>query len=102
MSDRRNTVYITRRILHNKKCTFVVRSELINIIPSQDGETALTLASDCGHVDVVQQLLSGGIQLDSQDEVRYVTTELLCITLMTHHYLINNEFKVGVKSFGRG
>ena len=38
---------------------------------SQDGWTALMLASDSGHTDVVQLLLSSGAQVDLQDEVRH-------------------------------
>ena len=37
----------------------------------QDGWTALMLASDSGHTDVVQLLLSSGAQVDLQDEVRH-------------------------------
>ena len=36
----------------------------------QDGWTALMLASDSGHTDVVQLLLSSGAQVDLQDKVR--------------------------------
>ena len=36
----------------------------------QDGWTALGLASDNGHTDVVQLLLSSGAQVDLQDKVR--------------------------------
>ena len=38
-------------------------------ILSQDGWTALMLASDSGHTDMVQLLLSSGAQVDLQDEV---------------------------------
>ena len=37
----------------------------------QDGQTALMLASDGGHIVVVQLLLSSGAQVDLQDEVRH-------------------------------
>ena len=37
----------------------------------QDGWTALMLASDSGHTDVVQLLLSSGAQVALQDEVRH-------------------------------
>ena len=43
---------------------------LFHSIP-QDGWTALMLASDSGHTDVVQLLLSSGTQVDLQDEVRH-------------------------------
>ena len=38
---------------------------------AQDGRTALMRASDKGHVDVVQPLLSVGAQVDRQDKVRH-------------------------------
>ena len=37
----------------------------------QLGETALMRASDSGHTDVVQLLLSSGAQVDLQDKVRH-------------------------------
>ena len=37
----------------------------------QYGETALMKASDSGHTDVVQLLLSSEAQVDLQDEVRH-------------------------------
>ena len=40
-------------------------------MPPQNGQTALMLASDGGHIDVVQLLLSSGAQVDLQDEVRH-------------------------------
>ena len=43
---------------------------LFHSVP-QDGWTALMLASDSGHTDVVQLLLSSGAQVDLQDEVRH-------------------------------
>ena len=41
------------------------------ILSPQDGQTALMLASDGGHIHVVQLLLSSGAQADLQDEVRH-------------------------------
>ena len=41
------------------------------VLSPQDGQTALMLASDGGHIDVVQLLLSSGAQVDLQDEVRH-------------------------------
>jgi len=38
---------------------------------SQDGWTALMLASDSGHTDIVQLLLSSGAKLDLQNKVRH-------------------------------
>ena len=37
----------------------------------QDGWTALMLASDGGHTDIVQQLLSSGAKVDLQNKVRH-------------------------------
>ena len=37
----------------------------------QDGLTALMLASDGGHTDIVQQLLSSGAKVDLQSKVRH-------------------------------
>ena len=39
----------------------------------QDGWTALMWACDSGHTDVVQELLSGGVQVDLQTEVNQFT-----------------------------
>ena len=44
---------------------------IIPVLSPQDGQTALMLASDGGHNDVVQLLLSSGAQVDLQDEVRH-------------------------------
>ena len=40
----------------------------------QYGMTALMLASDSGHTDVVQLLLSSGAQVDLQDKVRHIVS----------------------------
>ena len=37
----------------------------------QNGQTALMLAGDSGHTDVVQLLLSSGAKVDLQNKVRY-------------------------------
>ena len=37
----------------------------------QDGWTALMLASDSGHTDIVQLLLSSGAKVDLQNKVRH-------------------------------
>ena len=39
----------------------------------QDGWSALMLASDSGHTDIVQLLLSSGAKIDMQDKVRHST-----------------------------
>ena len=44
---------------------------IIPVLSPQDGQRALMLASDGGHIDVVQLLLSSGAQVDLQDEVRH-------------------------------
>ena len=44
---------------------------IILVFSPQEGQTALMLASDSGHIDVVQLLLSSGAQVDLQDEVRH-------------------------------
>ena len=49
---------------------------------SQDGWTALMLASDSGHTDVVQLLLSSGAQVDLQDKVRHIVNLLMAIPLV--------------------
>ena len=38
----------------------------------QNGMTALMMASAYGKTEVVQELLSGGAQVDLQDEVRHI------------------------------
>ena len=43
---------------------------LVSFVP-QDGWTALMLASDSGHTDIVQLLLSSGAKLDLLNKVRH-------------------------------
>ena len=50
---------------------FMLIPVIIPVLSRQDGQTALMLASDGGHIDVVQLLLSSGAQVDLQDEVRH-------------------------------
>ena len=50
---------------------FMLIPVIIPVLSPQDGQTALMLASDGGHIDVVQLLLSSGAQVDLQDEVRH-------------------------------
>ena len=42
----------------------------VSFLP-QDGWTALMLASDSGHTDIVQLLLSSGAKVDLQNKVRH-------------------------------
>ena len=42
----------------------------VSFLP-QDGWSALMLASDSGHTDVVQLLLSSGAKVDLQNKVRH-------------------------------
>ena len=41
------------------------------VLSPQNGQTALMLASDCGHTKVVQLLLSSGAKIDLQSKVRH-------------------------------
>ena len=50
---------------------FMFISVIPPVLSPQDGQTALMLASDSGHIDVVQLLLFSGAQVDLQDEVRH-------------------------------
>ena len=61
--------YLTTIIvcIHVHHCNNTVLSHSV----PQDGWTALMLASDSGHTDVVQLLLSSGAQVDLQDKVRH-------------------------------
>ena len=42
----------------------------VSFVP-QDGWSALMLASDSGHTNIVQLLLSSGTKVDLQNKVRY-------------------------------
>ncbi len=42
----------------------------------QDGDTALTLAANKGHLDIVKQLLQHGARVDLQDKVMWGGTTL--------------------------
>ena len=61
---------------------FHILSTLCFIL-SQDGWTALMLASDSGHTDVVKLLLSSGAQVDLQDKVRHIVNLLILIVHKT-------------------
>ena len=43
----------------------------------QNGWTALMLASDSGHTDIVQLLLSSGAKVDLQNKVRHIMLYLV-------------------------
>ena len=45
--------------------------DIIEIIVAQDGKTALHLAAEQGHVDVVQTLIGAHADLNQQDKVVY-------------------------------
>ena len=60
--------YLTTIVsIHVYHCNNTVSSYSV----PQDGWTALMLASDSGHTDLVQLLLSSGAQVDLQDKVRH-------------------------------
>ena len=48
----------------------IVVVPFVSFIP-QDGWSALMLASDSGHTNIVQLLLSSGTKVDLQNKVRY-------------------------------
>ena len=57
----------------------------------QSGRTALMWASDSGHTDVVQLLLSSGAQVDLQDKVRHNINYIVPKSNLTVHFLMSNE-----------
>jgi len=60
----------SKRQLSDFMFTTVIITALSHFVP-QDGRTALMRASDKGHTDVIQPLLSVGAQVDQQDKVRH-------------------------------
>ena len=68
-------VLISRILPDNGVCNclmwLVIYSNTLSHYIPQDGRTALMLASDSGHTDVVKLLLSSGAQVDLQDKVRH-------------------------------
>ena len=63
--------YIAASVYTIQLSVFMFISVILPVLSSQDGLTALMLASDGGHIDVVQLLLFSGAQVDLQDEVRH-------------------------------
>ena len=65
--------YLGASVHHSIVCCHVHSCDNIYflILSPQDGQTALMLASDSGHIVVVQLLLSNGAQVDMQDKVRH-------------------------------
>ena len=51
--------------------TLTYKTMLQYILSPQNGQTALMLAGDSGHADVVQLLLSSGAKIDMQNKVRH-------------------------------
>ena len=49
----------------------VCKTMLQYVLSPQNGQSALMLASDSGHTDVVQLLLSSGAKIDMQNKVRH-------------------------------
>ena len=52
-------------------CCQVCKTYAIIRLSPQDCQTALMLASDSGHTEVVQLLLSSGAKVDVQNKVRH-------------------------------
>ena len=44
---------------------------MLYILSPQNGQSALMLASNSGHTDMVQLLLSSGAKIDMQNKVRH-------------------------------
>ena len=65
-------ITILQRVYTIQLSVFMLIPVIISVLFPQDGQTALMLASDSGHIVVVQLLLSSGAQVDLQDEVRHI------------------------------
>ena len=63
--------YLAASVYTIQLSVFMFFSVILPVLSPQDCQTALMLASDGGHIDVVQLLLSSGAQVDLQDEVRH-------------------------------
>ena len=64
-------ITILQRVYTIQLSVFMLIPVIIPVLFPQDGQTALMLASDSGHIVVVQLLLSNGAQVDMQDKVRH-------------------------------
>ena len=49
----------------------VICKTMLYILSPQNGQSALMLATNSGHTDVVQLLLSSGAKIDMQNKVRH-------------------------------
>ena len=65
-------ITILQQVYTIQLSVFLLIPVIIPVLSPQDGQTALMLASDSGHIVVVQLLLSSGAQVDLQDEVRHI------------------------------
>ena len=65
-------ITILQQVYTIQLSVFLLIPVIIPVLSPQDGQTALMLASDSGHIVVVQLLLSSGAQIDLQDEVRHI------------------------------
>ena len=65
-------ITILQRVYTIQLSVFMLIPVIIPVLFPQDGQTALMLASDSGHIVVVQLLLSNGAQVDLQDKVRHI------------------------------
>ena len=57
--------------INNSICVLFCETFAIIRLSPQDCQTALMLASDSGHTEVVQLLLSSGAKVDLQNKVRH-------------------------------
>ena len=65
-------ITILQRVYTIQLSVFMLIPVIIPVLFPQDGQTALMLASDSGHIVVAQLLLSNGAQVDLQDKVRHI------------------------------
>ncbi len=58
----------------------------------QDGWTALMIAAEKGHVNVVQYLVEAGANLEAVDTVRFFHLLGICTFVSHHHHLLHLTF----------